>query len=389
MDSKANNAISKGQMCMSDEERRKLAEKLDQELDEFIGGLEKRSCTDEWPEDRWQEEIEKHPFFMTKTPEAGEPLSPLLEGLQQLKYSETDNTPQELAATYKEDGNYNFKIKKYRLAIMSYTEGLKQRCGDSLLESELYNNRAAAHFFLKNYRSCLYDCQAALKIRPCYPKAQARAAQCCVFLQRYDECIALCDKMLLASPTDKIALELRARAVAGKKMEERNIRKQNVSERKEKEKEQALLRAIKERGIHIEGTELSMAALEPSTPILAQGHVHLDEKGSLVWPVMFLYPEYQVTDLVQEYCEDTTFSQHLSAMFESTPKWDKDSSYIPSELSIYYECTARHTLHPVAASDTLGQVLARESYVVYGGTPCFLVVVRGSKVEQNLLARYS
>jgi hypothetical protein len=55
MNSKANNAISKGEMCMSDEERRKLAEKLDQELDEFIGGLEKRSCTDEWPEDRWQE----------------------------------------------------------------------------------------------------------------------------------------------------------------------------------------------------------------------------------------------------------------------------------------------------------------------------------------------
>ena len=31
---------------------------------------------------------------MTKVPEAGEPLSPLMEGLQQLKYSETDNTPQ-------------------------------------------------------------------------------------------------------------------------------------------------------------------------------------------------------------------------------------------------------------------------------------------------------
>lgn len=40
------------------------------------------------------QEMEKHPFFMTKTPEAGEPLSPLMEGLQQLKYSETDNTPQ-------------------------------------------------------------------------------------------------------------------------------------------------------------------------------------------------------------------------------------------------------------------------------------------------------
>jgi hypothetical protein len=40
------------------------------------------------------QEMEKHPFFMTKAPEAGEPLSPLMEGLQQLKYSETDNTPQ-------------------------------------------------------------------------------------------------------------------------------------------------------------------------------------------------------------------------------------------------------------------------------------------------------
>jgi hypothetical protein len=55
MNSKANNAISKEKMSMSDEERRKLAEKLDQELDEFIGGLEKRSRTEEWPEDRWQE----------------------------------------------------------------------------------------------------------------------------------------------------------------------------------------------------------------------------------------------------------------------------------------------------------------------------------------------
>jgi hypothetical protein len=36
-------------------------------------------------------------------------------------------------------------------------------------------------------------------------------------------------------------------------MEERNIRKQNVSERKEKEREQALLTAIKERGIQLCG----------------------------------------------------------------------------------------------------------------------------------------
>jgi hypothetical protein len=38
------------------------------------------------------------------------------------------------------------------------------------------------------------------------------------------------------------------------KIEERNTRKQNVAKRKEEESNQALLTAIKERGIRIEGT---------------------------------------------------------------------------------------------------------------------------------------
>jgi len=38
------------------------------------------------------------------------------------------------------------------------------------------------------------------------------------------------------------------------KIEERNIRKENVGKRKEKESDQMLLTAIKERGIQIEGT---------------------------------------------------------------------------------------------------------------------------------------
>lgn len=76
----------------TDEERLELAAKLDNELDEYINSLEKKKYTEGWPEDRWQEEMEKHPFFMKEIPESGE-VSPLMEGLQQLKYSEEDNTP--------------------------------------------------------------------------------------------------------------------------------------------------------------------------------------------------------------------------------------------------------------------------------------------------------
>ena len=38
----------------------------------------------------------------------------MMQGLQDLKYSPDENTPEELAASYKEDGNFNFKCKKYR-----------------------------------------------------------------------------------------------------------------------------------------------------------------------------------------------------------------------------------------------------------------------------------
>jgi hypothetical protein len=58
----------------------------------------------------------------------------------------------ELATNYKEDGNFNFKHSKYRMAILSYTEGIKAKSINNTLNAELHNNRAAANFFLKNYR---------------------------------------------------------------------------------------------------------------------------------------------------------------------------------------------------------------------------------------------
>lgn len=78
----------------TENERLELAAKLDAELDEYISTLEKKSYTEGWPEDKWQEEMERHPFFMKKAPEPGDELSPLMEGLQQLKYGKDENTPE-------------------------------------------------------------------------------------------------------------------------------------------------------------------------------------------------------------------------------------------------------------------------------------------------------
>lgn len=96
--------------------------------------------------------MDKHPFFMKKPPEIGDELHPMLEGLQQLKYDPMENTTEDLADTYKTDGNFYVQHKKLRMAIYSYTEGIKLKCQNGDLNAALYNNRSAAQFALKNYR---------------------------------------------------------------------------------------------------------------------------------------------------------------------------------------------------------------------------------------------
>lgn len=88
------NEVGEKKKDWTDEERLELATKLGTELHEYLNSLKKKSYTEGWPEDRWQEEMEKHPFFMKKPPELGDELSPLMEGLQQLKYGEDENTPE-------------------------------------------------------------------------------------------------------------------------------------------------------------------------------------------------------------------------------------------------------------------------------------------------------
>jgi len=55
---------------------------------------------DGWNESFWEEEMEQHPFF-AKSVDPSQELSPLLKGIQDLKYSPDENTPEELAKNYK------------------------------------------------------------------------------------------------------------------------------------------------------------------------------------------------------------------------------------------------------------------------------------------------
>lgn len=115
-------------------------------------------------------------------------------------------------------------------------------------------------------------------------------------------------------------------------MEERNKRKAEIAEKKEQASINELVNALRIRGIAtgIKGkrdggkTTLDLSSIEPCHPaaygsrklivlhttkstlfIFRIGkRVHL-VGDALVWPVLFLYPEYGETDFVQEFHEDS------------------------------------------------------------------------------------
>lgn len=57
------------------------------------------------------------------------------------------------ALSYKEDGNVEYKKGNYKKSIKLYSEGIQVNCTDKNLISNLYTNRANAHF--KIGKKCL------------------------------------------------------------------------------------------------------------------------------------------------------------------------------------------------------------------------------------------
>ncbi|XP_035452240.1 DNA polymerase interacting tetratricopeptide repeat-containing, protein of 47 kDa [Spodoptera frugiperda] len=372
---------------MTDEERLALCQKLDKELDDFIDSLEKKRYTEGWSEDTWEEEMDKHPFFMKSTPEDGA-LSPLAEGLAKLKYDPEENTPLELAANYKEDGNFNFKHKNYRLAILGYTEGIKQRCNDAEINASLYNNRAASHWHLKNYRSALFDSEKALSFNANHTKARIRAAKAALEVTKYDTCIEHCQKLLEGESKDKEIVELLNTAKKKKQQQERDQRRKERKNEKDSEQKDQVIKAIIQRGIKIskcdDEDDIDLSKLEPSLPGAQDAIVHIED-GVLRWPLLLLYPEFQMTDFIRGCPENVPLLNQLEQVFPAP--WDEENKYSCSKINVYFEGYDKMP-HVIDPSKNLGDLLVTKYYELKAGTPAFFILPRGSVVERRFLESY-
>merc|ERR1711953_471363 len=308
----------KGAPKMTDEERAKLVKKLDDEMADYLAELEKKAAAREgpsykegWKEETWEQEMESHPFFasndesLLEDASKGE-LSPLIEGLQQLKYSPDENT------------------------------------ADELVQVQLMTNRAAAQFHLGNFRSSFNDCVLATQLKAGHFKAVKRGALCCYELKRFDDCIRWCEKAKAIEANDPDIANLHEKAKSELKEFERNVRKEATRKKKKKNQDIKLIKALISKNVKLKDVDWNKVDVDKEehvheiiekklTPVLQAAsakRVHFSQENdkALVWPVLFMYPEYGETDLIEEF-EETgqCFSDHLQAMFGhgiERPNWD-------------------------------------------------------------------
>lgn len=106
---------------------------------------------------------------------------------------------------------------------------------------------------MHTYRSCLRDCELALKLKSDYEKVINRAANCAYYLKQYEKAVQFCDKILDKNKTDKDILELRKNSINQVKLAERNERKNKLENERKKKLEEKLINEILKRGYKIEG----------------------------------------------------------------------------------------------------------------------------------------
>lgn len=328
---------------------------------------------------------------MKTAPEPGDDIHPMLEGLQQLKFDPEDNTPEDLAEKYKEDGNYWLKLKKYRISIMNYTEGIQQKHENQELIANLYNNRSAAHFFLQNYRSATADARLALQHKRDYAKVKLRILKCLMALKKYDQACKEVEEFLAEDSTNKDLIDFQKQAITKKTEKLRDERKVQMSEKKKRQDFQTLVQVLIQRKVKFEevlngnlSLLLTPEILQPKVDPLERHPVSLDKHGTVFYPAIFCYPEFQLTDIQQQLSELMTVHECLEDMFASdeagTPKYSSTAN-----LNVYYEQRLKGKIIKVDQRKTFKDVVSETNFWIYSGYLTFYVIPNGSPAELEFL----
>ena len=307
------------------------------------------------------EEIDKHPLFCSDVKEDISD-NPGLLAIQDLIYGQ-DETPESIAALFKNNGNEAMQTKQYKHAVKFYTTGIEQNCSDLTLQSILFSNRAQGYIQMQMYPECIKDCERALTLDPKNVKAAFRGAVASEKICLPSQGLKLAIIGLVAEPDNAHLLEITERLKAAVKAIE-DSRTNNST-------------AVKD--IH----KLKGVLVGPSHYQYPgdMGSV-LIKDDELTFPMLFLYDEAHMSDWVTGASEYDTLGEHFDNMFQTPPEWAAGGLYShAAEMLFFLEVYAgqegeKTVCFKVSKDEELG-VLLKDTHLC--GFPIVHVIPKSSK----------
>lgn len=364
------------------------------------------------------EEFLKTPLFMQDLPtEEDLENNDTFQALQSLIY---EGPAEEIALNFKNQGNDCFKAgaSQYQNAIIYYTKGLKEKNTDMDLKVTLLVNRAAVNLELGNYGRVLVDCAAALHINHKHPKAYYRCIKALDALRRYDEAIQCCELGLSCNPDNTSFINYYK--VLQEKVESRNQTLEKLEKEKQLRqlKDQELKDAIEKKGYKIiekqdtykvdsdqdsvitnsedDTDENKIKLFAQNQAIYSQHGAHTmkynKESDIMTFPVIFIYPEYNQSDLIDAFEENARFSNHFDVIFSEKAPWDVNNKYKADNLEIftqvYSEDKKSLKLIRIGKQLTLNDVLKLNNYYITNGLCYFYIMPENDAFTKMFKKRF-
>lgn len=317
-----------------------------------------------WTEEergKYIDELADNPLFLPSMTETEQKSNTIVSALKSAEYDEID-TPFTLANESKTKGNdafargaewfpnaikhYNEGIKHCEKAMEIYNHQIKKKNNDNdetpttvvhiktirKLLSVLHANLAAIYMQRGKYISVLDSCRTALRLWGDNTKAVYRSAKVCIDLGRATTALEFIELGLTIEPENTSFLPLQKEAKELLARQERIAAATAKEQRTKFEKLITLREACKERKILIGPPLYSSMRRTHANP-------YVDEEGSIHWPVLLLYPQYNQSDYLEDVQEGATIYDILSYIFQPNsppPLWDTKREYVLDNIEVFF-----------------------------------------------------
>lgn len=350
-------------------------------------------------------EIRDHPLFMTDMPSDISD-NPHLMALQSIMYD--DQSPEELAQHFKNQGNEAMKFSASKIALQNaltfYTRGLEMQCKDDKLNSLLHSNRAAVSLKLGEHTKCIDDCRRATRLDASNLKAHFRGARASEALGLTDQGLKFCEGALRLDPQEPEVLRIQKQLLHRQEKEEaarqdvKKIEQEAAKQRKTEGEHIAEILALRGSRLGPPLFDMSMYALANGGRIPGPKLMEEDDGGRQVisvvqWPLLLLYDECNQSDFVASFDERASLEEQLQLMFpEDRPvEWDEQGKYVwhrlVAYLEYYPEDSSKTSLFKVSSSSPLWEVLQNRClppclvfHVLVDGSPAHTVFVKNNTI---------